>query len=614
MAEASKAVSRSLARTFIVCALGLVIVVTTLPGLSFVWDSTDAAWSPQGELGFQSDYDGYVKAVAPDSPASKAGISAGDHIDLFRTGFASRQYVSGSPSRAPAGRPVPIWVIHSGLERAVTLVAQPHDYPLFSKVTLISRTVAAFIFVIVGGLLALLRPSAVTWGFYFYCLGFSPGIAFASFSRFPSAPMHAANVIGGDLLTGAGTVGILAFALGFLCEDPAPWRAALHHALPVLVVIFAILVAYPDIANLLLGWPAELPQRIMLSLQGLVFLLSIFAIIQTYIHGAPQNRPRIQWVVVGLAFGVVINYIADLLAFSSILPFAAPRWFQSLLLVFNVTLPLTVAYAVVRHRVFELSFVVSRAIVYAVLTSLIVALFSLIEWLVGRELAAVKLARFIELGVAVGISFWVNALEKRVEKVVDGVFFRRRREAMRRLERDANAVYRANEPSTVDDYLTNEAATALSLSSAALFRRSDGSAFRRVVASGWPPGATESIDHDDKLVLTLESEWQPLRVAEIGWHHAAVPGGNQAPVLAVPLMTRQSVAAFVLYGPHANGADIDPEEVDRLNQLCKAGQTAHDELRLQMLTQQVEKLQADLARLRNGPPQVYEGPAVIADE
>lgn len=599
MIEAPKAVSRSVARTVVVSVLAVLVVATTLPGLSLVWDSTDTTWTSQGELGLQSDYDGRVKAVAPDSAASRAGIVPGDRIDLLRTPYESRAYVAGSPARAPANIHVTAWVIHDGVDRLVDLVPAPRALPVLTRINLVDRTIAAIIFVVVGGLLVILRPSSMTWGFFFYCLGFSPGIAFAAFSRFPSPAMHALNVIGGDVLTAAGTVGILLFALGFACDDPPPWRRGLARAAPVLFILFALLIAYPDVANLLLGWPAELAQRIMLALQGFVFALSIFAIVQTYIHGARESRPRIQWVVVGLLIGVVANYVADVLTFSSALPLAPPRWFESSLLIANVTLPVTVAYAVVRHRVFEVSFVVSRAIVYAILTFFIASAFSLVEYFVGHELEAVRLAQFIEIVLAVCVSFWIKALESRVERVVDVVFFRRRREAMRRLERDAKAIHRANEPETVDEYLVNEAVAALELSSAALFRR-DGRTFAREASNGWLNDLLRTIGEDDKLALTLEAEGQPLRTNDIGWQQAHLPVGNTAPILALPLMNRQDLTAFVLYGPHASGADIDPEEQEHLFALCRAAQSTYEELRLNELSGLVKDLQAEIARLRNG--------------
>jgi hypothetical protein len=599
-------VSRSVVRTFAVAALGLLIIVTTLANLSFLWDPDGVAWTPEGELGLQVDYDGKVKAVAPDSPASQAGIIAGDRVDLFQTKLSSRGYVSGSPNRPRAGEHVPIWINHRGVDRIVDLVPVQSGLPLIPKVNLINRTIAALIFVIVGGVLVLLRPSWMTWGFYFYCLGFSPGIAFAGFSRFPSQAAHAANIIGGDILTAAGTVGILLFALHFMCDEFAAWRRMLERATPVLLVLFVVLIAYPDIANLILGLPAELAQRIMLALQGAVFALSIVAIFQTYIHGQPENRPRIQWVVLGLIVGVTGNYLADLLAFSSALPITVPRWFQSSLLLLNITLPLTVAYAVVRHRVFEVSFVVSRAIVYAIMTFVIIATFSLIEYFVGHELAAVRLAQITEIIVAIGMSFWFNRLEKQLEKLVDTVFFRRRSEAMHRLERDAGSVHRANERETVDRYLVDEAAEAFALSSAALFRTDDGVTYQRVLSSGWPRDAAASIPHDDRLVLTLEAEWEPLRLITIGWQRNDVPAGNSAPILAVPLLARRDLSAFVLYGPHANGADIDPEEVERLFRLCRAAQATYDDLRAERLNQEVTSLRDQLAKLQNGQPRAVE--------
>ena len=146
----------------------------------------------------------------------------------------------------------------------------------------------------------------------------------------------------------------------------------------------------------------------------------------------------------------------------------------------------------------------------------------------------------------------------------------------------------------------NEATLALALSSAALFRRNDDAAYIRVLACGWPEHSVLSIDHEEKLVLTLESEWEPLRIAETGWQHTGVPTGTVAPVLAVPLIARQALSAFVLYGPHSNGADIDPEEVQRLFHLCRAAQATYDELQVETMMKLIEELRNEVTRLQNG--------------
>jgi hypothetical protein len=592
---------RSIERNIIVAVLSLFVLISTLPSLSLVWDQTGASSGAQGSFGFATDYDGLIKAVAPNSAAASAGLRPGDRIDLQRTSFESRTYIVPGGARAQAGRKVDVWVIQGDTERLASLVAPFVPYRGVARLNLIVRTLTTFVFVLVGGSLVILRPSTMTWGFFFYCLGFSPGIALGGFARFPMPAVHLPFILLIDVLSAAGTVGILVFALHFLSGDPAPWRRSLERSVPFMFVGFAMLIAYPDVANLVLGWPAESVQRIMLTLQGLVFALTIFAATQTYLHGRPQDRPRMQWVLVGLCIGIVGTYLGVILLYSSELPFNPPRWLQSAILSLNVCLPIAVAYAVIRHRVIEVSFVISRALIYAALTFIVLSLFAFVDWFVGRELEAVRVASYVEIAIAIGLSFWLNALEKRVETVVASVFFRTRHQAMLRLDRATEAVRHASKTSTVFDYLVREPVEALSLSSAALFLPADPGAgvdgFRRVADVGWSAASAHVIDHDDPLALDLLAEDEPLRVAEIGWHHDGIPTGNAAPILALP-MVRRELMGIALYGPHTNGADIDPEEIRALFGLARAAEAAYDYLRALELEARLQELRQEVATLR----------------
>ena len=572
--------AKSIGRTVTVAALALAVFASTLPGLSLVWDEAGASYGAQGPFGFEIDYDGIIKAVHPGSAAAFAGLRRGDRVDLSRTPLESRYLIVPAGARAEAGTPITIWVIQGSRERELTVVAIAQSYPWYAKLNFIVRALSTLIFVAVGGLLVVLRPSLMTWGFFFYCLGFSPAIAFGGFARFPPPAEHIAYILFTDVLSAAGTAGILMFALRFLSSDPAPWQRWLERTIPFIFVAFVILITWPDFANLILGMQAETVQRLMLGLQGGVFGLSIASALRTYLHGKREDRPRMQWVVVGLCIGILGTYLGVVLLYSSALPFNPPRWLQSALLSLNVCLPISVAYAVIRHRVLEVSFVVSRALIYGVLTFIVLSLFAFIDWFVGRELEAVRLASYVEIAVAIGLSFWLNSLEKRVETVVASVFFRRRRQAMVRLEHATEAVHHASKTETVFDYLVREPVEALSLSSAALFRpageeesdRASGP-FVRVAAIGWASTDASVIDHDDPLALELVSEAQPVRLTDIGWHHEKLPRGDAAPILAVPVVLRRELVAMALYGPHTNGADIDPEEVNGLARLARAART-----------------------------------------
>ena len=579
-------------------ALALFVIASALPDLTFLWDGRGASFGPQGPLGFAADYDGAIKAVDQDSPAWTAGIRPGDRVDFKATSFDDRAYVAGAPARIPAGAAVTVWVVRADRARAVTLVAPASPYPLVSNVNHLSRALAALIFVVVGGLLVLLRPGATTWGLFFYCLGFSPGIGLGGFSRFPSPQSHATYLLIADTLTAAGTAGILLFALRFLCEHPQRWRRTLERTLPYIFVAFVFLIAYPDLANLLLGRAAETEQRVMLALQGVVFATSIAAALQTFLHGRQDERARIQWVVVGLCVGILGTYVGSVLLFSSLLPLNPPRWLQSALLTLNVCLPIAVAYAVIRHRVLDVSFVVSRALVYGAMTFLVLAIFAAIDWLIGRELEAARMAAIVSIAVAIGLSFWLRDLEQRIESVVSTVFFRKRRQAMLRLERATQAVYHAARIPTVIEYLVREPIEALGLVSAALFLPQASGSFHQVLARGWDDAKCEVIEHDDPLALELTAEGQPIHVAEIGWNHADLPAPGHNPILAVPMVARNELLGIALYGAHDNAADIDPEEVRGIRHLARAAQASYDHLRALELAEQVAALKAEIASLR----------------
>ncbi|MBC5804950.1 MAG: GAF domain-containing protein [Candidatus Eremiobacter antarcticus] len=589
-------------RTFIVLALGAWVIAGTLPGLSLLWNSGDVSWGANGALGFDTDYNGVIRSVTPGSEGFKAGLRAGDRIDLGRTAAEDRRFIAASPARIPAGQQVRFYAMGNGGSRLVTLVSPHVGMPPVPRINLALRTIAAIIFVVVGGALCLLRPSRMTWGFFFYCVGFSPGIAFSSLSRYPSLGPYAAYLIISDLLTAAATVGILIFALEFLREHPGPWRRLLERAAPVIFLAFAWLIIYPDVANILLGVPSERWQELMLVLQGAVLALSIAITIDTYIRGDLENRPRIQWVVVGLIVGILGSYAGSLLLFSSVLPYSAPHWAAGVLLLFNVSLPITVAYAVVRHRVLNITFVASRALVYGVMTFMLGTAFALISYFIGQELEATRLASLLEIIAAIALSFWLESLRNRIAYFIDGIFFHQRKIAMRRIAQTAASMAHAQSEATLDAFLTREPLEALDLASAALFRRAEDLSLQRSASIGWAAGCLEKVEHDDPLALALEAGQEPLRPSDMGWLPAGLPADRCQAAIAMPLVVRRQLVGFVLYGAHRNGADLDPEEVKSLCDLAVAAAAAYDHLRAEALTDEVQALKTQLAAMQAAQP------------
>jgi hypothetical protein len=85
--------------------------------------------------------------------------------------------------------------------------------------------------------------------------------------------------------------------------------------------------------------------------------------------------------------------------------------------------PFAFAYALVRERVLDIRIVGARAVMYAAVTSIPVALFALVDWLFARRLEDARLATAFEVAIALAFSFWLRYLHKRIDRFAERIFF-----------------------------------------------------------------------------------------------------------------------------------------------------------------------------------------------
>ena len=108
----------------------------------------------------------------------------------------------------------------------------------------------------------------------------------------------------------------------------------------------------------------------------------------------------------------------------------------------GLVLPLVLSYAALSRRLFDIGFVINRTAVFGGVSVIVIGLFVLLEWVVGKWFEGASHATSLVLnGVLVlilGVS--LRFIHARVDAVVDGVFFRKRHEnerALRRFAREA---------------------------------------------------------------------------------------------------------------------------------------------------------------------------------
>jgi hypothetical protein len=110
-----------------------------------------------------------------------------------------------------------------------------------------------------------------------------------------------------------------------------------------------------------------------------VYALAAAAFVLNYTRASRAEQQRLKWLLFGLVTGLGGSTAFDLM-----------RWFvpgvvsipaYNTMYALNVLLPVTLAYAILRHRVIDVGFVVSRTIVYAAIAAFVVGLFSVSDWL-----------------------------------------------------------------------------------------------------------------------------------------------------------------------------------------------------------------------------------------
>lgn len=582
--ESPQASGNPALRTFVVLALALIIVAI---------DATDLRriWIPTGVFGYGTNLDGVVTGVTPGSPASHAGLRVGDRLDKATMDPQQLEDLIQIPGVSAAGVSRTFGVYRGGVRRTVTLVAVSEPMNAGVETIIIVGMLGTLLCIGVGVAALLLRPEPVTWAFFIVSLGYAPISVDGFYSMIASPYMQYAQMFF-DVLQAAGAAALLMFAVLFLQPVTTGWRRLAMFGAPFLFLAGATVRTIGITNTYFLGTVSQWTGQWRLAIEAVCYLAVIIALIDTYSRQHGGDRQRIRWVVLGFGITLVARLAYTIV---NIELTNTPLALQSGLILVQAMGPLAVAYAIVKHRVIDINFVVSRTLVYGILTAFFVGLFALIDWFVGHVLDQTRWATIAEIGVAISVGFWLNGLHARVDEIVDRVLFRRRHAAEHRLERLTRGLPHAESIEAVDAALVSEPCDALDLTMGALYRANDRGEFARRGHARWSHGTPADVPSSDPLVLHLQAERGALRLAELHWSFDGSNGNTARPVLALPIIVRHELDAIVLFGGHRGGEDFDPDELRWLNALAAAAGAAYDHLEADALRKELERVTRESA-------------------
>ncbi|MBV8644690.1 MAG: hypothetical protein JO225_12370 [Candidatus Eremiobacteraeota bacterium] len=289
------------------------------------------------------------------------------------------------------------------------------------------------------------------------------------------------------------------------------------------------------------------------------------------------DKRRVSWVSSSLAIGFSGPFVILILV-ATRLPFA--DWFQYLALTL-LAIPFGLGYAIVRHRVIDIGFVVNRALVFASLSAIVIVAFASLEWLLGTVLVKVShvTSQTLEWGLALVLGLSLRPIHGRVEALIDDLFFRARHEAEHALRTFAREVGYITDPRVAVARAHAELVVRTGACDAAIYVVDGAGAVRVDPAETAAPAF---VGVDDPALVRLRATRAPTALAGL---ESALHGER-----AFPMCVRDAVSGLAVLGAKSNGEAYAPDEIATIEVVVLALGNALDAL-------QTAALRADIVRV-----------------
>jgi hypothetical protein len=370
------------------------------------------------------------------------------------------------------------------------------------------------------------------------------------------------------------------------------------------------IASYLTIVTAALWWAAGLIGIVTLWIDPVIFwwssigsiLVNCIAAFTTVaaslvaVYSVPTaDRPRSAWLLVPLSLSLLLSEVA-----SSFAP-AAGSWFGYVVLatLWSTLLllgALLVTYALLKRRVLDLEFILSRTLVFATVSAIVVGAFVLLEWFLGTVLAGASHATGLIANGAVALILGLSMrfIHKRTDALVDTLFFRRRRNDEQALREYAVESGFVTDPQVLSDQVMEKLKHHTDARDAALLIL-EGQEY--VPARTFGENHLPSIAENDGLILALKAWHKPLDP-----HHYATAARG---ALAFPLFSRGLLFGVLVLGERAHGEAYAPDEIEALAQFARGVGSAFSTLAessassAQSLTNALDRIYGELHAMRS---------------
>jgi hypothetical protein len=507
-----------------------------------------------------------ILAIEPRSPLAAAGAKVGDRVRLDHFADRARQVA--------AGERIGMTLVSAASARHVEVVAAPQaDIAFHDKAAFFLFAGFSAMALAIAVLIGLREADRVSVRFFSIALLTIPeqfahtALPAGAVQRFVDAVYPLAGFAFAYLF-------FVLFCFRYPDESPSPARARLRRAMPIYVAIALSMGGWGVAFNLGLVDPpyaAAAPRFAIASVA-----LSFLGLALAWREALGTMRSRIAWIALSMGFVYLAYLGVNLLALLGLRSLiGAYSYIQAAAIFAGLS---GLAYALLRHRIFDLGFALNRALVYAGVSTVLLVSFGLLEWLAHQLIHFENQAHntLLDAALAIAVFLAFHKVRDATEHAVERVFFHAwqlRDAALRKFVKQAAYIV-----SPADLIHAFQEALARFTGGAACciyLRRPDG-AYEGQDESK----AALAVDHG--IAIALRAEPAALFLD---------PGtGSPDMELALPMAHRGELNGFTLLGRKADGSPYRPDEVELL------AFAAH-QVGLDLHALEIERLRRELAEV-----------------
>src|SRR6266567_2147344 len=201
----------------------------------------------------------------------------------------------------------------------------------------------------------------------------------------------------------------------------------------LLSISYTFLTIFPSITSPFNAhWPAWLNWLVILVVFGAIIYSQIYRYRRV---STPVQRQQTKWVALGVtaAIGVAIG----ILALSSLFPSSAVILFINIWPVAFLLIPLSIGFAILRFRLYDIDIIIHRTLVYSTLTVVLAVIYEVSVFTLQSFTSGLTLIRGNQLAI-VASTFLIAALfqplRRRIQAIIVRRFFRRKYDAAKTVE------------------------------------------------------------------------------------------------------------------------------------------------------------------------------------